>query len=1005
MISPRFFFLGDPVQAAKYVGVAKKLAVNAFKSGVLSKVWRLGEGVSVRVTNNLQAKICKVWIEAGSEALWYQFITTGPDRETLGDSFKGSAVAVKCPVLKEGQPVDWETVKPLPTGSTLEELPNGTLPGTSNAEIQRIKGMVQIELATEPSYYLFDARNDPFRYQQLLYSWASRPGMIYNAGALSPTPTFGFGDKTYDLSPTTMNGKRFRRHEPNTDWPHDAAIVRVVSEEFGDRTFIVMVDASQRFYCFPRQHTTDEGLASPYAVQNQHVNIPDDQVQSIDPPFPAWVHLPVGNRRDTDYPEEVNSGEPRYVWRFHPQGTKVVGLVLNRETFAGDLWGEKVESPINNVSAIIESWSFSAETIHGVDYTGLPKNDLPGYVEFSLDIMITGLERNEFTFGLTLLQDQISDDSHYWIAADYLSPVVNGWASYGISASPGDLIAMELEVRRGPISHLWWFMESSLERPDRYFRQVWVKVIHAGTATVLRHFLILDQQDDALHLSAYVDTPDQWVLSGSLVGIDLSKLSFTYQARRKRFFVDDEDYYTNGTTFGMRQRRIEEEAGIRLYVFNQLMKEVRAGENFSLWSTLDAVEADTESVVISPEEVGKKSVTTAIGFSNENLLTYLEFIPYAYETWEPYGESSQTLVSYELLDPENITDLEYAVYNGFYSAAISNDEEPTQGVASKATIINQLNLVNDQFVDETFIETWIYPYVKSLLILVLNQIDHLEIVDDPEDIDRKIPKTVWKSGYGTVVFLNGFLSSIVGEYSHSHFDATYFFHYRGYQKPAEVSGFSFVPPTGFATPWLHDYPVGRDNYLQAWWLSVRASMNETLCVSPEGFYSATHELFYANQSLPETSLYTNGISYPGEIGEGAFTEAFHKDRYFIGGAYGVGSDPVSILKNARYSQVNKPTSNCLSSLRMDVVGHINGGQTTHQNLYETAYSKTISLPNPDINVITITATGNYYRYQYVYEAVMGGFGCFVEPSYPELQTETLRFNYRPLLNGSMLFSK
>jgi hypothetical protein len=1012
MISPRILFEGNPTEAYKYVGIAKDFGRSTFAAGIISKVWRLGNEVQIRVLNNIASRICKVWITAGSPGLWYQFITTGPDRESLGSglfsSFKGSAVAIKCPSVEEGEAVDWGTVKPLPTGSTLETLPNGTPPGTNNREIQRVKGVVQVNLVTEPTYQAF-IDDDPFKYQQLLYSWASMPGQIYNAGALSPAPTFGYGDKTYDTHPNTISSRRFINHEPNTDWPHDAMILRVASEEFGTRSFIVMVDASQRFYCFPRGHTVDTGLESPYAEQNQSVNIPDDQVQWVDPPFPEWVYVPVGDRRDTDWPIEVNSGEPRYVWRFHPQGTKVVGLVLSREAFAGELWIENVTNngsgDLTDESYVEVDWEFSAETIHGVSYTGIPKTDLPGYVEFSIDIVITGAELTDFTFGLTLLQDQLANANHYPIAADYLSPVVNGWEAYGVSGAPGNLVVMEIEARKGPMSELWWKMEGSSERPERYFRQIWAKVIHVGTATVLRKFLILDQPDDYLHSCAYIDVEEQFILSGALVGMDLSKLAFTYQARRKRFFVDSEEYYaieyntSFGFWFGLRQRWMEEEAGIRVYAFNQVVKEVRAGESFNLWSTLDAVSVESVSVVASPLEIGRKSLLPSVGgFSNKNILAYLLYIPYARHVTEefivgtpPDEYAIRTTISYDLLNPENTDDLEYATYNAFYAVIINGNAQADPELI-KSDVLEMLNIISDDTIDEAFVETWVYPWVKFQLTKAIAQIDSIDVIEDVEYPGRYIPSIVFKPGYGTL------FEVISGIINYTHFWGSYFFHYRAYQRPAEAfSSFVFPEVAGYGTPWLHDYPIGRDTYLHAWWLAIRSGLNEKILVSPEGFYAGTHDLFYTTQPIPETSIYS--------VGDPEYTELLNKDRYFVSKAWGRSTDPVSIIKNAKYSVVNKPPSNCLAQLRVDVVGHINGGQTTHEDLYKTAYEKTLTWPNPGVRVTTITTSGSYYRYEYIYEGNFDGNYRPIEPSYPELQTEVARLDYNPLLNGSMLFSK
>ncbi len=837
--------------------------------------------------------------------LWYQFITTGGPLTTDGDRYyQGSAVAVKLPKIPETGTLSFDDLEPIATGSTIENLPDGTTPDESvMSTISRVKCPIQVELITEPCCYIFQSLDNYKKYQQLMYSWCGRPGQIQNAGALSPTPWFGYRDVGYDARPTPIKGRNNTSRSPDTDWPHDAMLVKINSEEFGSRSFIVMVDASQRFYCWPHVYDQDdEGLSVSYPEQGQTVNVSSDQVQSLIPPFPEWVYVPVGQRRDTDWPSTNDSGEPRYVWRFHPLGTKVVGLVLQREPFSGELWSTNVnytsgDPHYENTSSVVEDWEFSTETIHGIDYSGVPQNDSPGYVEFSVDIAITGTLDTDFTFGLTLIDHQPTDEDHYIVAADYLSPIINGWDSYSVDAQPGDLIVLDLEVRIGPLNMELLESEGFLDTHTEYFRQVWASVIHNETGTVLRKFLLLEKPDDYLYTGTYVDSPEQYIISGALSGIDLSKLSFSYQARRQKFFMDDEDYYTEnydtffGYWFGVRQRWMREEAGIRLYVFNQLVKEVRGGESYDLWDSVDSTSVDSTSSRLSPLAVGEKHIKNSPGNIANNLRVYLSLIPFAYYTTEVFiAPSIYTLTEYQLLDPEDPDDVEYAVYNGFYSTIIGNADGTNDKNLQKSEIIEQLQYIDEKF-DETYIEEHIYPYVKSYLERVLAQIDHIEIVGDPEIPGRMIPSIVWNPGYGSASCIMGFTDP--NDRSFSHFTNYYFLHYRAYKKSSYIQGFSYtLPPEHlYGVPTLRDYPVGKDSYLFAWFNSIKLSVNETVYVSPEGFYGATHELFYAAEDLPDASIYT--------VGE--FTDAFINDRYFVDRGYGRSPDPVAIIKNQRFT--------------------------------------------------------------------------------------------------------
>lgn len=79
MISPRILFDGDPTEAYKYVGIAKEFGRSTFGAGVISKVWQLGAGVQIRVMNNIQSRICKVWIKAGYPVTGFQFYLKNPE--------------------------------------------------------------------------------------------------------------------------------------------------------------------------------------------------------------------------------------------------------------------------------------------------------------------------------------------------------------------------------------------------------------------------------------------------------------------------------------------------------------------------------------------------------------------------------------------------------------------------------------------------------------------------------------------------------------------------------------------------------------------------------------------------------------------------------------------------------------------------------------------------------------------------------------------------------------
>jgi len=283
--------------------------------------------------------------------LYYQFITTGYPIATNADgngftTYKGSAVSVALHQIKDSSSWVVADLKPKATGSTLESLPTvpPTPPSGEMSLISRVPNVQQTQLIPEPVYrYYEDSSND--KYKQLAYSSASQNGVIYNAGYYMLTPSFNSGDIGYDLPPTTIKGRNTESRMPDTDWPHDACRVTVRTEPFGSRDFIVMVDAHGEFYCWPTEYDNSKSdflypSNSPYLSQAIKTNVDSSQVKSVQPILPDWVYAPVGERRDTDWPS-TNTGEPRYVWRFHPQGTKVVGSVLSRIEFNEDVYATR----------------------------------------------------------------------------------------------------------------------------------------------------------------------------------------------------------------------------------------------------------------------------------------------------------------------------------------------------------------------------------------------------------------------------------------------------------------------------------------------------------------------------------------------------------------------------------------------------------------------------------------------------------------------------------------
>lgn len=564
--------------------------------------------------------------------LYYQFITTGPEVTTYTSKsgvsvFKGSAVLVSLP--KEPTSSD---IKATATGSTLEEISGDPPipPQESTQLISKVKNIVQSQLIPEPVYYGFKelpTDDQKLSYTQLLYSWSGVPGRIYNAGVYMLAPAFHPSDICYDASPTKITGTTAESRMPDADWPHDACILTVDSTEYGSRKFIVMVDASSKFYCWPTiyDNAATEYLYpedSPYISQSIKTNVSNDQVVSVTPPFPEWVYVPKDNRRDTDEFSDINSGEPRYVWRFHPQGTKVVGIVLQRTTMEstpiyGRVANYQTLIPYEEVDTgfFLEIDTKQRATRAVLDYEGPLKNDLPGYVEFSINIAITGANKEDFIFSMTLRREQQASSTRYPIAAAYLSPIKNGWSSRNTKVSSGDLIVMDIKSYIDDRAQLWIDRECGYKGTTaEKVRQTWLIVSNEETKTEVMTFLTKDQPTDFRTKQYYLTTEPLYAIYGVLKHIDLTTLSFVYEVRRKKYSIDENSYSTvightidtRYNDFKVRQRWEQENLGIRYYVFGEKVKEYTAGSDLSVWDSVDETELFDDPIQFSPLTVGTK---------------------------------------------------------------------------------------------------------------------------------------------------------------------------------------------------------------------------------------------------------------------------------------------------------------------------------------------------------------------------------------------------------------
>ena len=750
MIHPRVLFLGDPAAATPWVGIAKKLARACYGLKIANKVYHLGSGVTIRVENIFPiagklAGISKAWIEVEAGGLYYQFITTKSEIEedeyATYSAYKGSAVAVKLP--KKISKASTESVKGKATGSTLETYgdPPKELRDNIN-KIEIVKNIAQVQLVPEPVYYGYYLDGGEYKiHSSVSYAHVCPSGKIYNAGLFMFADHFDTTDIGYDLPPTVIKSKNPVSRTPDSDWVNEGCRVRVVSEEYGVRFFIVMADASSKFYCWPDQYDSREYLDPPdysYTEQQYKANVPAAQVKSLAPPFPDWVYVPVGQRRDTDWPGSKNSGEPRYGWRFHPLGTKVVGTVLKREEWTGSIWatrgdylgyinrntilneyipamsadpnddnpliiqvhfdvgyGENLhvkmdvgdlvafsyyvyfsevypKVPYEGVFRVSEAIDtvltyynkdleisvsqpmpmlrgFYEGRIYTVDVTdcnfrylwGMKEleigdvtidvsdardyrysgdvttihNDSPGWCEFSIDIEITGPDREDFSFNMTLLNEEEPSNSGYPIAVDYIRPVINPeFSGYqGISVDPGDLVVAYLECYDDKLSRISAsFTGGYTGNLEDYLRKSQIKIRNYTKDNDLLTLLTRSQPTEFKYMRQVAPEIAQLfsetyypmtTLRGRLSNIDLGSLSFVYHAEINQYSISDKINVTNDNSFsifhegdtGIDKPNIrvapivtDKQTGIKIYSYGKAVKTYQSGNDLDLWNKIDA---------------------------------------------------------------------------------------------------------------------------------------------------------------------------------------------------------------------------------------------------------------------------------------------------------------------------------------------------------------------------------------------------------------------------------
>ena len=937
MLEPRLIFQGDLSLCTPWVGLAKKLARQSYRMGILNKTWLLNDAVSIRVENSPGASpthgLSKVFIIAPAQG-GYQFINTGPlityqTVPVIGRyQAQGSAVFVPYPAVKaDGSPVDWSTVKAIPTGSTLEALPSGTPAATEIQTIPWVRNLVQVELIPEPVWVGVNTLTSKTLSSKLANAWVAQSGDVFGVCWRMPTNTAQVSDVGYDLPPTPLTSRNPTPRMPDADWPDNAARVTVNSSHFGTRSFIVLVDGSSHFLCWPDQYDSKDSLVppgSPYLNQAIKDNVPEAQVQRASPPFPAWVHpFPGGYmRRDQDFQDGLGnyrySGEPRYVWRFHPQGNKVVGVVLHREAFSGDVYAQMASPPggvplkeeVIGPAQIDTSW-LGDKT---VPYGDL-QVDTYGWVEFALTITITGPNKENFDFAMALSRSQPANDTLYPIAADYLAPLTlkDGWAGQGIAGTPGDLIVANFEVVTDAAATDFITLDCGYKDAlTNYTRQTWLHIINIETSQELFTLLGRNQPAGWSRTQIQASASPLYRMNGELRYLNLALLSWSLWYDYSRYTWDLVPYATttgdNSVPINVVQRWESDDMGVRMTVLGKTVQQQRWGTDLGLFTVLDGITRATDAVPILPNKTGTRWL------ANQSVYTW------QYTVWL----LSRVASRYYLYLADTFADAMTALLADFGGHA---------GLAQS-------------YRDYTP-SYWTDVIVPAMQTIRTNTLAMEAAGDLPA------PGGSSHDSHATAAFLPWFYTT---------------------------ADWALQTSTNTQyNPRIYDYPIGAEWLRNESAAFFNSQATFDLVPNPAGFYATALSFRYPTGAFPAYSFFLaqhSGLpaTDAADASRGSFTD-----------------------QDAWFSTVNQPAASLFQLASLDVVGHVQGGTTTHSALYQQAYQHS---ETPFIPVVTVTVNGTAYSAtQRLYENLDGtwyytDYGVFDRALHLEF----------PRPNGAGLFS-
>ena len=1107
MIVPRIVVTGDPTAATSWIGYAKTLALDCVRLKLVSKIVRPATGIEIRVENQFSSSLkgdgtCKVWIKSITQGVFvYQFITTGTEIDTDGNGYYlGSATAVSLPTATKKLPV---VLSGKATGSTLESYGDPARgPTTDLRKITKVKNINQVQLVPESVYYGYYMDGDSYKvHSKLAYASVGPAGRIYNAGLYMLSDHFNISDVGYDLAPTVLRSDNPLGRMPDADWANEACIVRVVSEDYGTRFFVVMADASCTFYCWPDQYDSNDYLDPPdpsYVAQQYKANVPAAQVVSCVPPFPEWVYVPATQRRDTDWPATANSGEPRYSWRFHPLGTKVVGSVLKRTEWTGHVWSTrgdlntigriinpnndyyftypyynlttmrvnfylgtckahikmdvgdiiewryvydfyyKITSPIDTVitgdTAIDLSVSFISSSYIGISQTNNfwylghakecddgvlsidPKqkdsrysgtvdtlhDDAPGWCEFSLNIVITGTDKEDFTFGMTLLDSEEPSDTAYPIAVDYIGVITDpGFSGFGsIDVSAGELVVAYLESYDDRASRVRANTRYGYEGGlSDFVRRSQIVIKNYTGSSTLFTFLTRYQPTEYKYMRWLDPIYAQQVsstyypiitLEGKLLEFDLSTLSFVYQcsenyytlAATKKTVSDSTDFsvypiYPYGSASSdMRigQVFLEKQTGTRVYSYGNLVESNTSGSALDVWNQLDSAlaEANLDRVLLSKTATRYLSTqwfgvpyfnfyihcVTSMYVNSHRRIFGGDAIKFTQDNFLPSVTKQNAFHKFEEIQPityidryteEDITPrfldeywrYHWKAYIRWLSVYASNERMHVYVDLYEDFLTDPMLYINET-TEEAYLSSCHQDY---------NATDFIEYDEESETIGQASNVL-----YDTAKYV-AYLMDKCGD---NITDSSYFYYFPYFplsglglfNDETYLKNRNIISYCGYlANPGqrLYDYSLGSEWLMDEWVAACPPGPRTRLTNSPVGYYATYFKVPYLNTKTPERILFFHADS----------DFQMSVDVVFTGN---INTYIPGTICNSYWSKTDAPSATDVNFTTFDVVSHPDypSCESSHQAFYEAGFDKVDgSIDDP---VVSVTDNGFYFTY-------------------------------------------